>query len=133
MDTVLKLRELRRLRGLSQKDVARLSGVGEKTISSFETGDRIGSLKLAQLANLLKVYGMTEDEFFGRTLEEQLDPEALQQRSREEDVIARLRILPHAARTALLDKFALMLDATDAIRAPSHDRPRTAAPLRSAA
>ena len=31
MDLVLKLRELRDLRGLSQKDVARLSGVGEKT------------------------------------------------------------------------------------------------------
>ena len=46
MDLVLKLREIRRLRGLSQKDVARLSGVGEKTISSFETGQRIGSLKL---------------------------------------------------------------------------------------
>ena len=37
MDLVLKLREIRRLRGLSQKDVAKLSGVGEKTISSFET------------------------------------------------------------------------------------------------
>ena len=43
MDLVLKLRELRDLRGLSQKDVARLSGVGEKTISSFETGERIGA------------------------------------------------------------------------------------------
>ncbi len=36
MDIVLKLRELRRLRGYSQKVVARLTGVGEKTISSFE-------------------------------------------------------------------------------------------------
>ena len=60
MDLVLKLREIRRLRGLSQKDVARLSGVGEKTISSFETGQRIGSLKLAQLKRMLGVYGLTE-------------------------------------------------------------------------
>jgi transcriptional regulator with XRE-family HTH domain len=60
MDLVLKLREIRRMRGLSQKDVARLSGVGEKTISSFETGQRIGSLKLAQLKRLLAVYGLTE-------------------------------------------------------------------------
>ena len=44
MDLVLKLREIRRMRGLSQKDVARLSGVGAKTISSFETGERIGRL-----------------------------------------------------------------------------------------
>ena len=42
MDLVLKLREVRRLRGLSQKDVARLSGVGEKTISSFETSTSSG-------------------------------------------------------------------------------------------
>ena len=40
MDLVLKLRELRRMRGLTQKDVARISGVGHKTISSFETGER---------------------------------------------------------------------------------------------
>ena len=132
MDTVLKLRELRRLRGLSQKDVARLSGVGEKTISSFETGDRIGSLKLSQLARLLDVYAVTEDEFFGRKLEEQLDPDAVQERSREDDVIVRLQALPHPARMALLDKFTLMLDATDAVRVASRDRPRSV-PLRSAA
>src|SRR6185369_14848221 len=74
MDLVLKLREVRRLRGLSQKDVARLSGVGEKTISSFETGERIGSLKLAQLRRMLTVYGLTEAEFFGGTLEKQIAP-----------------------------------------------------------
>ena len=61
MDLVLKLREIRRLRGLSQKDVAKLSGVGEKTISSFETGQRIGSLKLAQLKKLLSVYGLSRE------------------------------------------------------------------------
>jgi len=69
MDLVLKLREIRRMRGLSQKDVAHLSGVGEKTISSFETGQRIGSLKLAQLKRLLKVYGLSETEFFGASVE----------------------------------------------------------------
>src|SRR5687768_16786940 len=53
MDLVLKLSELRRMRGLTQKDVARLSGVGAKTISSFETGQRITSLKLSQLERLL--------------------------------------------------------------------------------
>ena len=46
MDIVLKLRELRRYRGLSQKDVARRSGVGEKTLSSFETGERIDTMKI---------------------------------------------------------------------------------------
>src|SRR2546425_12614625 len=74
MDLVLKLRESRRMRNLSQKDVARLSGVGEKTISSFETGQRIGSLKLAQLKRMLKVYGMSESEFFGGSVEKQIAP-----------------------------------------------------------
>ena len=74
MDLVLKLREVRRMRGLSQKDVARLSGVGEKTISSFETGERIGSMKLAQLKRLLAVYGLTEQDFFGASIEKQIAP-----------------------------------------------------------
>ena len=74
MDLVLKLREIRRMRGLSQKDVARLSGVGAKTISSFETGERIGSLKLAQLKRLLAAYGLTEAEFFGGSVEREIAP-----------------------------------------------------------
>src|SRR5258706_13963827 len=74
MDLVLKLREIRRMRNLSQKDVARLSGVGEKTISSFETGQRIGSLKISQLKKLLAVYGMKEADFFGAMLEREIAP-----------------------------------------------------------
>ena len=74
MDLVLKLREIRRIRNLSQKDVARLSGVGEKTISSFETGQRIGSLKLAQLKRMLKVYGLSEADFFGASVEKEIAP-----------------------------------------------------------
>src|SRR6059058_5587119 len=74
MDLVLKLREIRRMRGLTQKDVARLSGVGEKTISSFETGQRIGALKLAQLKRLLSVYGLTESDFFSGSIEKQIAP-----------------------------------------------------------
>jgi transcriptional regulator with XRE-family HTH domain len=63
-DVVIRLRDIRHRHGMSQKDVARLSGVGEKTVSSFETGQRIDSLKLAQLRRLLKVYGLTEAQFF---------------------------------------------------------------------
>src|SRR5439155_21711665 len=74
MDLVLKLREIRRIRNVSQKDVARLSGVGEKTISSFETGQRIGSLKLAQLKRMLKVYGLSEADFFGASVEKEIAP-----------------------------------------------------------
>ena len=111
MDLVLKLREIRRLRGLSQKDVAKLSGVGEKTISSFETGQRIGSLKLAQLKKMLGVYGITEAEFFGCSVERQIAPWEL-----EDDEYAALRLmddlrgLPKPVQKAMIGKFQLMLE-----------------------
>ena len=124
MDLVLKLREIRRLRGLSQKDVARLSGVGEKTISSFETGQRIGSLKLAQLKRLLKVYGMSEAEFFGCSVEKEIAPWELD----EEEfamtrVIDRMRALPKGAKRGLLAKFELMLEAAADVHDLKHKRP----------
>ena len=124
MDLVLKLREIRRLRGLSQKDVARLSGVGEKSISSFETGQRIGSLKLEQLRNLLKVYGLTESEFFGSSVEKQIAPWEL-----PEDEIATtrmlddLRALPVPVRKSLLTKFQLMLDTAADVQPTRGKRP----------
>ena len=70
MDVVLRLRELRRIRNVSQRDLARLSGVGEKSISSFETGKRADSLKVAQLERLLAAYGVALDQFFADDFEE---------------------------------------------------------------
>src|SRR5688572_29746228 len=111
MDLVLKLREIRRLRGLSQKDVSRLSGVGEKTISSFETGQRIGALKLAQLKKLLSVYGLTEADFFGSSVEKQIAPWELDS---EEFATARLmddlRALPRPLQRTMVAKFQIMLE-----------------------
>lgn len=135
MDIVLKLRELRRLRGLSQKSVARLSGVGEKTLSSFETGERAGSLKLAQLAKLLAIYGVTEEQFFSHKIEELFDPDAISRRSREEQLIAGLAELPPRARNALLERFELMLDSAHAVSGPASETIRLArrpAPVRHA-
>lgn len=111
MDLVLKLRELRRMRGLTQKDVARLSGVGQKTISSFETGDRIESLKLAQLERLLEVYGLTPMEFFGGRVETEIAPWELD----AEEVATRrlmddLKGLSKTAQRNLLAKFQLMVE-----------------------
>ena len=111
MDLVLKLREIRRLRGLSQKDVAQLSGVGEKTISSFETGQRIGSLKLAQLKRLLGVYGLTEAEFFGCKVERQIAPWELdEEESAAQRLVDELRDLPKAVQKTMLGKFQLMME-----------------------
>lgn len=111
MDLVLKLRELRRMRGLTQRDAARLSGVGVKTISSFETGERIASLKLAQLERLLEVYGLTESEFFGGRIEKEIAPWELD----EEQMATRrllddLRALSKPAQRNLLAKFQLMVE-----------------------
>ena len=111
MDLVLKLREIRRLRGLSQKDVAKLSGVGEKTISSFETGQRIGSLKLAQLKKLLSVYGLTEAEFFGCSVERQIAPWELdEEESASQRLMDDLRVLPKPVQKTMITKFQLMLE-----------------------
>lgn len=128
MDLVLKLREIRRLRGLSQKDVARLSGVGEKTISSFETGNRIGSLKLAQLKRLLGVYGLTESEFFGGSVERQIAPWELdEEECAAQRVVDELRELPKPLQKAMVAKFQLMLETASEV---SHLRDRRPAYVR---
>lgn len=126
MDLVLKLRELRRMRQLTQKDVARLSGIGEKTISSFETGERIGSLKLAQLERLLEVYGLTQKEFFGGTVEKEIAPWELA----EEEVATRrllddLSALPKMLQRNLLAKFQLMVETVAEVYG-SQDKDRVA-------
>jgi transcriptional regulator with XRE-family HTH domain len=111
MDLVLKLREVRRLRGLSQKDVARRSGVGVKTISSFETGDRIGSLKLAQLERLLAAYNLTAAEFFGRSIETEIASWDLDETQiATARLLDDLRPLPPSIQRDLLDKFQLMIE-----------------------
>ncbi|HVR41274.1 MAG TPA: helix-turn-helix transcriptional regulator [Thermoanaerobaculia bacterium] len=116
MDLVLKLREIRRLRGLSQKDVARLSGVGEKTISSFETGQRIGSLKLSQLKRLLSVYGLTEADFFGGLVERQIAPWELDEdECAAAKLVDDLRALPKPAQKAMVSKFKLMLEGANEV------------------
>lgn len=62
-----RLRTARVLRGLSQREAGRRSGVGEKSISSFETGDRVQAMKVSQLERILKVYGVPLDRFFADT------------------------------------------------------------------
>jgi transcriptional regulator with XRE-family HTH domain len=124
MDLVLKLREIRRLRGLSQKDVAKLSGVGEKTISSFETGQRIGSLKLAQLKRMLGVYGITEAEFFGGSLERQIAPWELDaDEFATTRLLDELRTLPKPLQTAMIAKFQLMLETASEVNQLKDKRP----------
>ena len=111
MDVVLKLRELRRMRGLTQQDLADLSDVGPKTISSFETGERIGSLKLAQLERMLEVYGLTESEFFGGTIEKEIAPWELdEEQMATRRLVDDLHALSKPAQRNLLAKFQLMVE-----------------------
>jgi len=125
MDLVLKLREVRRLKGLSQKDAARLSGIGEKTISSFETGERVGSMKIAQLKKLLAVYDMTEAEFFGGGVEKQIAPWELDQdQFATARLLDELHSLPKPSQRNLLAKFQLMIETVSDIQQPKEKRPR---------
>ena len=124
MDLVLKLREIRRMRGLSQKDVSKLSGVGEKTISSFETGQRIGSLKLAQLKRLLAVYGLTEAQFFGGSVEKQIAPWELgEDEFATSRLIDDLKGLPRPIQRTMIAKFQLMLETVAEVQNLRDKRP----------
>lgn len=113
MDTVLKLRELRAHTGLTQEEVARRSRLGVKTISSFESGARIESMKLSQLDAILSVYKITVAQFFSRSLEHQLAP--WESESTSDALLRRLDALPAHAREALMEKISAMLDAAEAI------------------
>lgn len=80
-----KLRALRRAWGLTQDRVAVLSGVGMKTLSSFETGARISTIKLHQLFDILKVYHVEPWEFFSRTVN-RLEQRAEEQYEKEHEL-----------------------------------------------
>jgi transcriptional regulator with XRE-family HTH domain len=130
MDIVLKLRELRRLRGLSQKDVAKRCGVGEKTISSFETGERIGSLKLAQLQLLLRVYGVSESEFFSGSIERKIAPWDVPAHSESAGrLLEEISALPEKVQESLLDKFHLMVETAAHVQSVSDRRPYHSEPV----
>jgi transcriptional regulator with XRE-family HTH domain len=132
MDLVLKLREARRMRGLTQKDVARMSGVGEKTISSFETGERIGSLKLAQLERLLSAYGLTAADFFGSRLEKEIAPWELDGNQIAIDrFLDQLHTLPQPLQSKLVEKFRLMVETATEVQGGDYRGapPASAAPV----
>ena len=110
MDLVLKLRELRHLRNLTQREVARRSGIGEKTLSSFETGDRITSMTLVQLQKLLAVYGVSECDFFGSAVEHEI---ALWEHPADpvlDGLQHDLDALPPVTRQTAIEKIRLVLD-----------------------
>lgn len=114
MDTVLKLRELRAHAGMSQEDVARVCRVGVKTISSFESGARIGSMKLSQLEAILAAYKITLAQFFSRSMEHDLAPWENSETAAD-TLLRRLDALPAHARGALIEKMTVMLDAAEAV------------------
>jgi len=123
MDLVLKLREIRRMRGYTQKDVARMSGVGEKTISSFETGQRIGALKLSQLKKMLSVYGLSESEFFSGTIEKEIAPWELdEEQMATVKLMDDLHTLPKQHQRNLLSKFQLMVETLADTHGEPHER-----------
>lgn len=119
MDLVLKLRELRRMSRLSQKEAGLSSGVGEKTLSSFETGDRIMSMKVSQLLALLAVYDVTPAEFFGGKVEANVFGELERLTACELNLIRELRSLPERARVHVEAKLADVIDTAQLLAAPA--------------
>ena len=119
VDIVLRLRELRRSLGMQQKEVALLTGIGEKSISSFESGARTDAMKISQLRRLLQVYGVTESEFFCEEFESRLGigedatPDGAQPSWQQ------MRDLPDSVRDSLLEKFRLMVDTAREVQALS--------------
>src|SRR6266851_2630800 len=104
--------------GLSQKEVGRTSGVGEKTLSSFETGERITSIKVVQLVALLNAYRVTPSEFFGDGVERKLLAELERLSPNELKIVSALRGLPDGVRERLVDRFLVMLEAVQATAEP---------------
>jgi len=101
------------MKGLRQKDVAHRSGLGVKTISSFETGERIGSLKVSQLERLLKAYGMSPAEFFSERLGHKIAPWACDEdQLAAETILDELNGMPPHVRHRLLSQFRTILAST---------------------
>lgn len=117
VDIVLRLRELRRSLGLQQKEVALLTGIGEKSISSFESGARTDAMKLGQLRRLLQIYGVTESEFFCEDFEARLGLGEDATPDGAHRFWQGMRELPDSVRESLLEKFSLMVDTAREVQA----------------
>lgn len=100
VDIGLRLRELRRYRGMTQGEVAERSGLGIKTISSFETGNRSGSIKVRQLERLLDSYEVTIEQFFGPQMDAILQNGDMD--AQTEELLVEVRSLPRSARKHLI-------------------------------
>lgn len=62
----LKLKQMREAAGFTQKQLAKHSEVGERTLSSFESGARTNAISVAQLMDLTWACGYTVAEFMER-------------------------------------------------------------------
>jgi hypothetical protein len=73
----------------------------------------------SQLRKLLALYGVTDEKFFSRKMDQLFDPDAAAQQSREDALLAGLEALPAAMRDALIERFELMLNAAQLAAASS--------------
>jgi transcriptional regulator with XRE-family HTH domain len=110
VDLATRLQEVRKASGLNQKQVAALSGVHEKTLSSYESNRRIGRMKIEHLLKILAVVGMSPAEFFAG-IDEVPRPVGMN----AEDTPAfllfdRFMALPAETQNALIPAFHLLID-----------------------
>jgi transcriptional regulator with XRE-family HTH domain len=120
MDIVLKLRELRARAGLTQEEVSRRCGIGVKTISSFESGARTSTMKLAQLEAILRVYDVTAAEFFGPALDRLLAPWEDPTGSERDLLLSELETLPEVAKRVITEKLKLAIELARDLGRPAH-------------
>jgi len=79
-------------------------------------------MKLSQLRKLLRLYNITEDDFFSHKLDDLFDPESLLQPTREDALLAGLGELSAPMRDALLERFEFMLQAAQLAAASQQQR-----------
>ena len=65
---MLRLREIRKARGLSQEEVARLLGVSQSLISAYEKEERMPPVK--KLVKLAKILNVSVEELLDKNSQE---------------------------------------------------------------
>lgn len=78
----------RKLRGLTQQDVADMTGIGTRTISSFESGARTDTIRVRELELIVHACGMTLADLFAGNLPPMRGPRTARQQNADMDVIA---------------------------------------------
>ena len=102
MSFSIKLKELRKLKGVSQKDVALFLNIGERAYQNYEYGNREPSIKT--LVSLAKYFKVTLDYLLGDSDEKTEGNDSSAFSKKEHDFFNRYKNLPDDYKKIMLDK-----------------------------